>query len=195
MLGNKEELQTLCRGLGALDAIMCEEWEYRYYSYINDWDINEECFEMRNGEGNHFLILFTNKECVISGYELGESTIKFNENDIPSEFSKFLFGEPIKTIGTTFCMWTQNGEWIENTYGKVNLEDDMVSNLYGDTVTKYSDWAYESYEPENYLSPKIVEAILNGEKISESMILELNPSRTISAELKDELSYSLESLK
>jgi hypothetical protein len=26
--------------------------------------------------------------------------------NLPSNFDEFIFGEPVKTIGTTFCLWT-----------------------------------------------------------------------------------------
>lgn len=31
-------LKNLCKSLSAIEAIICRDWESRYYSYQNNWD-------------------------------------------------------------------------------------------------------------------------------------------------------------
>lgn len=48
-LPDRQKLQTICKVISVLDAILSQEWEYRYYSYNNKWSENEEFFEIRDG--------------------------------------------------------------------------------------------------------------------------------------------------
>ncbi len=68
LLPDRKTLQTICKAISVLDAIISQEWEYRYYSYNNKWAENEEFCEMRNGSGNQMLILFREDGCVINGF-------------------------------------------------------------------------------------------------------------------------------
>ena len=36
-LPNKEKLQKICKSISVLDAIISQDWEYRYYSYNQKW--------------------------------------------------------------------------------------------------------------------------------------------------------------
>lgn len=68
LLPNPIELQKICKSISALEAILCPEWEFRYYSYQKDWSETEECCEMRNGQGDHMLIFFGNNGTCINGF-------------------------------------------------------------------------------------------------------------------------------
>ncbi|WMJ75347.1 hypothetical protein RCC89_19605 [Cytophagaceae bacterium ABcell3] len=46
-----KELQRICKSISVLEAILCQDWEYRYYSYQKEWGQKEEVCEMRNGQG------------------------------------------------------------------------------------------------------------------------------------------------
>jgi hypothetical protein len=47
------------RSLAMLDAIICPEWEYRYYSFDAAWGPEEELASMRNGSGDDYAIVFS----------------------------------------------------------------------------------------------------------------------------------------
>lgn len=60
------------------------------------------------------LILFRHNGCVINGfaYEYQQQEKQKLTKDLPSIFEEFIFGEPVKTIGTTFCVWaTEQKKW------------------------------------------------------------------------------------
>jgi hypothetical protein len=42
-------MEAICKAISVLDAIICQEWQYRYYSFNSEWDTNEQCLQMRNG--------------------------------------------------------------------------------------------------------------------------------------------------
>ena len=44
-----QKLKQICKSISALEIIMEQEWEMRYYSYNPSWDIDEEVFEMKSG--------------------------------------------------------------------------------------------------------------------------------------------------
>src|SRR5688572_20967044 len=94
-----ESVKRICKAVAVLDAIICPDWEFRYYSYNSKWSENEAFFEMRNGEGSHMLILFREEGCVINGFcpeckQPGKSKLTAG---LPEVFKEFIFGEPVKT--------------------------------------------------------------------------------------------------
>ncbi|KSA13610.1 hypothetical protein [Maribacter dokdonensis] len=229
LLPNPRELKSICKSISALEAIICPEWEYRYYSYQKVWSETEECCEMRNGQGDQMLILFSNNGTCINGFahesEMnGWKNVKIEEkksvieklldskkenkteliqeiskevvNDLPMVFNEFIFGEPVKSIGTTFCIWQTNTDKNWKT-GKVNLPEDdykdgssdLLELLDGKPMT-YKNWAEEYYEEnfeENKLKLELVEKIYNGDTITKELVLRLNPELDDLEQLKSDL--------
>ena len=218
LLPKTKNLQNLCKSISVLEAIICQDWEYRYYSYQKKWSETEEFCEMRNGQGDQMLILFSEKGTCINGFAHeskmnGWKKIPINEkksffkkiiekksepktktiqdiwngilDDLPNDFKDFIFGEPVKSIGTTFCIWNikPNNDWeigkIE--YPKDNYKDgskDLLKLLDGNPIT-YKNWAEEYYEEEienGKLKIELVEKIYNGIKITKEIVLEINPN-------------------
>jgi hypothetical protein len=54
------QLETICKGLAALDAILCDDWECRCYSFDAKWDPagRERMASMRSGSGDEWFLLF-----------------------------------------------------------------------------------------------------------------------------------------
>ena len=44
-----------------LEAILCLDWEYRYFSFDAHWSKNQEMASMRDGSGGHWFLLFTDR--------------------------------------------------------------------------------------------------------------------------------------
>lgn len=229
LIPNPKELQKICKSISTLEAIICPEWEYRYYSYQKDWSETEEFCEMRNGQGDQMLILFSKNGTCINGFAL-ESKMNSWKNiltkekktildklfgskkeektelvqiiekgvvsDLPEVFNDFIFGEPVKSIGTTFCIWQTNMDdnW---KIGKVNLpkdeykdgSSDLLQLLDGKPLT-YKNWAEEYYEEnfeENELKLEIVEQIYKGTIVTKELALKLNPKLEDFEQLKSDL--------
>lgn len=222
-----ETLKNLCKSISTLDAIICREWEFRYYSYQNNWDqtLGEECLEMRNGSGDSFFVLFSQNGAIINGFahesemsnweeieierkgffkkmfgkketELRQNIWKGVIDNVPNEFKDFILGEPIKSIGTTFCIWRKN----EDKYWKIG-EVKFPKDKYGDgsedllyildnNPETYKKWALEYYDEHfenNKLKLETVKHIYDFKTITKEIILELNPSIEDFEELKEEL--------
>jgi len=230
LIANPENLQRLCKSISAIEAIISPEWEYRYYSYQTDWSETEEFCEMRNGQGDKMLILFSNDGVCINGFAheskmngckntpveekrsfidklFGSKKERRLTQEIPNEvvtglpkaFNDFIYGEPVKSIGTTFCIWSieKDTSW---KIGKINLPDDdyqdgssdLLQLLDGKPAT-YKKWLEEYYEEEfdsKQLELEVIEKIYSGIVISKDLVLKIN------SEFEDfeKLKYDLEEI-
>lgn len=54
------DLERICKGLAALDAMLCEEWQDRYYSFDHAWapKLGQRMASMRNGHGDDWFMVF-----------------------------------------------------------------------------------------------------------------------------------------
>ena len=197
-LPNKEKLQKICKSISVLDAIISQDWEYRYYSYNQKWRKDEELFEMRDGCGDQMLILFTKNGCVINGfahelYDFEESLPSESEliKGIPDVFNDFILGEPVATIGTTLCIWTnENNQWqLGNIKHFKDGSDEMLSIFDGNPQT-YIDFAIDYFE-EDYLSTEnaknTVIKIYNHETLTREMVLSIVDELEDWAQLESDL--------
>ena len=149
LLPDRNSLQSICKSISVLDAIISQEWQYRYYSYNSKWDTNEECLQMRNGSGDEMHILFLKDGCAINGFAHEydqQDKAKLTQN-LPAIFNDFIFGEPVTSIGTTFCLWTtESNNW---TVGQIENHEDnseeMLAIFDGNPQT-YVNWATEYFE-------------------------------------------------
>ena len=197
-LPNKEKLQKICKSISVLDAIISQDWEYRYYSYNQKWRKDEELFEMRDGCGDQMLILFTKNGCVINGF--AHELYDFEENlpskselikGIPDVFNDFILGEPVATIGTTFCIWTnENNQWqLGNIKHFKDGSDEMLSIFDGNPQT-YIDFAIDYFE-EDYSSTEnaknTVIKIYNHETLTREMVLSIVDELEDWAQLESDL--------
>lgn len=194
LLPDSSKLREICRAMAVLDAILCQDWVYRYYSYNSDWSADEEFFEMRNGEGDQLLVLFNNEGTVINGFsaetEQGEKEQLTRE--LPEIFHEFIFGEPVHSAGTTFCLWkTHDQEWktgINTEEG--NHSEEMLSPLDGNPET-YVKWAADYFKGSYHtdgIPLDTVTRIYNQEPLTREMVLSLVDNLEDWEQLTDDLS-------
>jgi len=191
-LPNQKNFQRICKAISVLDAILSKEWEYRYYSYNSKWGEDEEFFEMKNGKGDYLLVLFNQTGCVINGIhnEYEDSDKGVLTEGLPKEFHEFIFGEPVATLGTTFCIWTNHfGKW---DYNETNCEDgkkDLLT-IFNNNPETYIIWAeeyFEDYCKEGGICAKTVQKLYNGEILTKTMVLSVADDFYHWKQLKDDL--------
>lgn len=177
LLPDRERLQAICKAISVLDAILSQVWEYRYYSYNKKWSNDEEFCEMRNGAGDQMLILFRQDGCVINGlaHEFEQQDKAKLTHHLPSIFDQFIFGEPVKTIGTTFCLWTtEQRNWQVGQIENYNDNSEEMLNIFDGNPQTYINWASDYFE-ESYIESGIpldtVSKIYNGQTLTKEMIL------------------------
>jgi len=174
-LPGRKTLQNLCKSISVLEAILCQEWEYRYYSYNSEWAEKEEFCEMRNGEGDHMLILFRQDGCIINGFahEFKQADKKSLTYHMPQIFNDFIFGEPVKSIGTTFCLWTTElGNWQAGHIESHDNNSEEMLGLFDGNPQTYIDWATEYYD-ETEIPLATVSKIYKGEILTKEMVLSI----------------------
>ncbi|MEM1183292.1 MAG: hypothetical protein AAGM22_33420 [Acidobacteriota bacterium] len=114
-LATGDALIRLCQSLATLDAILCPEWEFRYFSFNSEWDEGEKLALMRNGEGDDFLAFFNREGIIIKGFAVGAPMATDAPwpgvfNDVPESFQTFLDEPAFSRDATTFCTWCLHGE-------------------------------------------------------------------------------------
>ncbi len=179
LLPGREKLQTICKAISVLDAIMSQEWEYRYYSYNNKWADDEEFCEMRNGSGDQMLILFRQDGCVVNGFAhefVQQDKQKLTKN-LPTIFDDFIFGEPVKSIGTSFCLWTTGDKnWQVGEIENYEDNSEEMLGIFDGQPQTYIDWATDYFE-EGYKETGIpldtVSEIYSGQTLTKEMVLSI----------------------
>ncbi|MDJ0364823.1 hypothetical protein QMK33_06635 [Hymenobacter sp. H14-R3] len=156
------DLQRLCQALAALDAINSPDAEYRYYTYTPEWSDHEAVFEMSDGEGDQLLVLFRPEGCVINGYLLGyDEPIKTDLiRGLPIAFQEFMLGEPVASIGTTFCLWhSAQGAWQIGTVEDEDNGSEELLDIFDGNPATYAEWATEYYTDETDRVPITAAAV------------------------------------
>jgi hypothetical protein len=178
-LPERRELQNIAKAISVAEAIICQDWQYRYYSYQSKWSDDEEFCEMRDGEGGQMLILFRKDGCVINGmdHEFHPKDKAKLTKGLPSIYSEFMFGEPVHSTGTTFCVWTNSREKWE--HGKIETFDDGSENMlyiFDGNPETYINWASDYYE-DNFIpkedTNEIISALYSGKTLTKQMVLSL----------------------
>lgn len=177
LLPDSKTLKKACKAMAVLDAILCQDWVYRYYSYNSEWSDTEEFFEMRNGEGDQVLILFRAEGTVINGFaqDAEEGNKEQLTDQLPVVFHEFMFGEPVHSAGTTFCVWKSGDEaWATGILsGSDDHSEELLSPLDGKPAT-YVNWATDYFKgsyKESGIPTEIADRIFNNEPLTKEMVL------------------------
>ena len=140
---------------------------------------------MRNGSGDQMLVLFRQDGCVINGFahEFEQQDKEKLTKNLPAIFDSFIFGEPVKTIGTTFCLWTtEQKKWLVGQTDNEEDNSEQMLYIFDGNPQTYIDWATEYFE-ESYVESGIpldtVTKIYSGQTLTKEMVL------TIVEELED----------
>ncbi len=183
MLG-VEDLRRLCQSLAVLDAILCPEWEYRYFSFNSAWAPGEMLASMRNGEGDDWLILWSRHGAIVKGFvhdaPMAEGCPWPGVLDgVPAEFQGLLNDPAFSRQQTTFCLWRRPSDprW---RVGEIDYPDhrdpdgarSLLRFLDGDPET-YRRWGEEYFG--SPLDPRAVEHIYRQDPLSPFVVRALNP--------------------
>ncbi|MEM6794527.1 MAG: hypothetical protein AAF725_11140 [Acidobacteriota bacterium] len=195
-------LRALSQSLATLDAILCPEWEFRYFSFNNFWDEGEKLGLMRNGEGDDYLISFNAEGAIIKGFVHNcpmASGAPWSGilDGVPEVFTGFLEEPAFSRDATTFCVWRLAGEdaWRVGEIdfpevGDPDGSEQLLRFLDGRPET-YKEWGDEYYgQP---LDVQAIDRIYRHVPLSPGLVARLNPEvdfRELADEL-DEIGYPL----
>ncbi len=174
------DLQRLAQALAVLDAINSPDWEYRYYSYNPTWAPDEAVLEMRDGEGDQLLILFRPEGCVINGYldEYEQPDKAQLTRGLPAAFDDFMFGEPVSSIGTTFCLWyTPAHGWQTGVLPTGDDGSEELLYIFDNQPATYAEWATDYYLDETDRRPitaAAVAPVYQNQVLTKAIVLAIN---------------------
>lgn len=172
-------LRAITQSLAMLDAIICPEWEYRYFSFNSGWAPGMEMASMRDGCGDDWFLLFDSVGAALKGFARELASDKsFGANiqaQVPREFSAFLTEPAFSMQDATFCFWRKAEDlgWSKVPGSSVDDgADDMLALLVAGP-SGYKAWAESYYEIPVDL--QAVSAVFDHAPLSDELILVLNP--------------------
>jgi hypothetical protein len=202
-----DPLRRLMQSIAALDAILCPDWESRYFSFNRRWGADEQMGSMRNGQGDHYFAFFNTSGCWIKGFchESPRASLANGPTTaiptalvgVPSVFSKCLSEPAFVLEEVTFCIWRTYSDilWHHSPTLPDDIQSDgsesLLSCLDGRPET-YQKWAEEYFERE--LSIDAVRSVFAHCALNQKLVAALNDERRI-ADLKmdmDEIGYPIE---
>lgn len=188
-----EELKRICQSIAMLDAILMDDWEYRYYSFDAHWGDDTMLASMRNGSGDSYSVVFTTAGAIIKGYaHESEMAAYAADSDqvwpgvldrVPPEFEDVLNDPALALEETSFCIWRRHGEsrWQTGPIDFPEGEDpdgseELLSILDGKPET-YAAWASEYYEKS--VPVAAVSEVYAHQPLTQSLISRLNADRSM----------------
>jgi hypothetical protein len=189
-------VRRLTKSIAMLDAIICPEWEFRYYSFKSKWAEGQEMASMRNGCGDEWFILFDSNGAAIKGFAhecalaRDRSFAARIQQVVPPMFGSFLHEPAFSMNLATFCFWRRHSDptWsvVPPASGVVSPEADGSAELIailGGGPECYREWAADYYEQEIPLSA--VQAIYAHEPLNGQLVATLNPECSLAAIAND----------
>jgi hypothetical protein len=206
LLPDLAAIKQRTRALAMVEAIVCPEWEDRYYSYSCEWGSGEEMASMRNGQGDDWFLLFGPFGVGIKGLAhetklAGDAELLAEaRHRIPSAFSSFLNEPAFGWDWMSFCYWRsqQDRAWsrvVHPRAERAELEDgssEFLALLHepASAYVEFAEWYYERSLP-----LPVVEVIYRNEPVTQEVVQALNSELSLSAVAADaaEIGFPLSS--
>ncbi len=194
-LANIAGLMKLSQSLATLDAILCPEWEFRYFSFNNSWESNAKLGLMRNGEGDDWLLYFNDQGAVLKGFVHNcpmavQAPWPGIFESIPKAFSGFLHEPAFSREATTFCVWRtfEDEAWqigdLEFPEGPDPDGSATLMRFLDGRPATYKRWGDEYFgQP---VHPGAIDRVYRHVPLSASLVAALNPEASF-RELRTEI--------
>ena len=188
------DLRTLgnrAKALAMLDAIICPEFQYRYFSYDASWGDEEQVAVMRNGDGDHWFLHLSSSGAALKGYvqklPRGEARAMAIEvqRRVPEQFGAFLHEPAFAMDAVSYFYWRRSGDlaWSRVAHPDAALAQrpdgsaDFLSILLA-PASCYYDYATDYFECEPPLTS--IEHIYALAPLTAAIVKSLNPQMTLS---------------
>lgn len=117
-------LERRSLAIAALDAAICAEWEFRYFSFDPAWATGERMASMRNGSGDSYHVVFSPAGVVVRGFDHESELSPWQHPDghlaegvldgLPDELRPVIDEPAFRTEGgpvtdLTYCAWWPAG--------------------------------------------------------------------------------------
>ncbi len=202
-------LKRISQGLATLDAMLCEEWDMRYYSFNARWNAagDQQMASMRDGSGDEYVIWFAPEGAVIKGFghesPMSPASTKFVHevqagvplypgllDGFPDALRPFLEEPAFALEHTTFVLWrlASDDAWHRGSIQfPENKDPDGSTKLLGILAGEpalYVDFASDYFEA----NPDIADVarVLALEPLDDALLQRLGATRTLE-QLADDL--------
>jgi hypothetical protein len=200
LLPDVDVLQRALQSMAMLDAILCPEWQFRYYSFNAAWSTGERMGSMRNGSGDDFFAHFSSAGCWLKGFAHEYPMTPYRENPnrvwpgildcVPTEFAACQREPAFRVENVTFCTWRRysDSSWqigpIEYPAGHPDPDGSefLLSDLDGRPET-YRVWAMDYYERE--VSLLAVDHVYRHLPLNPEVVSQLNPELLLAELIAD----------
>jgi hypothetical protein len=176
--------------LAMLDAIICPEFQYRYFSYDASWDDDQQVAAMRNGDGDHWFLHLSDSGAAIKGYvqELprgGARAMALEvQRRVPDDFGAFLHEPAFAMDAVSYFYYRRSGDgaWSKVAHPDAGLarrsdgSEDYLSILLA-PASCYYDYATDYFECEPPLAS--IEHIYALAPLTAAIVKSLNPQMTL----------------
>src|SRR5262245_15977857 len=185
------QLKRVTQSLAMVEAIVCPEWEMRWFSYNSRWGPDEEMASMRDGCGDDWMCLFCAAGVAIKGlaHELAndaELPARI-QAEVPADFASFLSEPAFSMDHATFCYWRKVGdaEWSKVGSSLANDGSQELLALLVSGPEGYVEWATDYHEQS--IAADVVEAVFEHRPLTDALIRKLNPDADVAAVRVDAL--------
>lgn len=174
-----DKMKKISQGLALADAILMPEWEYRYFSFNNNWDgnRNEMMASMRNGAGSEYFINFTKYGAVgkVLSSEFSADTSK-TLKPVPDKFSSFKKEPAFNLNNATLFFWHENDSstWKASPN---NLASYPLLGFLANGISTYTDWAENYYQKS--INHDVLKDVFTSLTVDTSQLSILNPNLTL----------------
>lgn len=198
------ELRRRAQALAMLDAIVCPEWDYRYYSFNARWSPGSAMGSMRDGCGDGFFILFGPWDAAIKG--LAHETALARDPtfaaavqaSVPQSFAGFLSEPAFGMDRLSYCYWRAA---VDPGWQKVAHPDPALASADGSTAhlaaligapTSYAEYAAGYFERD--LPIAAIADVHAHVPLTDRLVRTLNPGLTLAQLRADaaEIGYPVE---
>ncbi len=189
-LPDVDGLRRLLQSMAMLDAILCREWEFRFYSFNSHWSAGKQLGSMRNGQGDDFFALFNAAGCFLKGFAHEAPMTPYRSDprqlwpgildSVPQEFASCLRQPAFSIEDTTFCIWRRywDASWQRGAIEFPPSPDPdgsqyLLAPLDGKPET-YREWA-EWYFNRPFLTVEMVRHIYQQRPLTNELVAALTP--------------------
>jgi hypothetical protein len=184
-----ETLRNKLKSLALLDAIIEQEWQYRYFSYNSNWSASEEMGSLRDGCGGEWFLWLSGDSVGYKCFSPEDGIMPELESakeNAPAEYKAFI-SEPAFSMQQATCIWYLEGsEWVK--FGKPVKYVFDLETILGWDAQDYQTWAIDYYERE--LNLDAIRKIFQG-NFSKEIAEELNPDIDMNELLADLLEIGI----
>lgn len=176
--------------LALLDAIICPEVEYRYFSYDPMFSAGQHVAAMKNGEGDHWYLHLSSAGAIIKGHvqELPRAESRAMalqaQATVPEDFAALLHEPAFMMDSVSFCYWRRamDAGWTQLAHPDARMQhrydgsEDYLSILLA-PASCYYEYAADYFECEPPLAS--IEHLFAHAPLTASVVKSLNPQMSL----------------